>query len=119
MKLGRLAFALIVLVGTTSFALAGERVRMARGVGLSGLASPTCGARAPGCCPVCGMQDPYGHVHRGPGIGYRRGGYSRAPGYGAGPYIQPGPPTAAITYPYYTVRGPRDFLQRNLSPIGP
>jgi hypothetical protein len=29
------------------------------------------------------------------------------------------PPVAAITYPYYTLRGPRDFLERTPSPIGP
>lgn len=29
------------------------------------------------------------------------------------------PPVAAVTYPYYTLRGPRDFLQREPSPIGP
>ncbi len=38
----------------------------------------------------------------------------------AGPALQPQqPPVAAITYPYYTLRGPRDFLERNPSPIGP
>ena len=31
----------------------------------------------------------------------------------------PGPSTGAVTYPYYTLRGPRDFLARNPSPIGP
>ncbi|HID77579.1 MAG TPA: hypothetical protein EYP56_16485 [Planctomycetaceae bacterium] len=31
----------------------------------------------------------------------------------------PGPPTGAITYPYYTVRGPRDFLAAEPRPIGP
>jgi hypothetical protein len=31
----------------------------------------------------------------------------------------PGPPTGAITYPYYTVRGPRDYLARNPQSIGP
>ncbi len=30
-----------------------------------------------------------------------------------------GPPTAAIAYPYYTTRGPRDFLDRNPQSIGP
>jgi hypothetical protein len=29
------------------------------------------------------------------------------------------PPMAAITYPYYTLRGPRDFLERTPTPIGP
>jgi hypothetical protein len=27
--------------------------------------------------------------------------------------------TGVVTYPYYTLRGPRDFLQRNPQPIGP
>lgn len=37
---------------------------------------------------------------------------------GPGPY-NPGPPTGQVTYPYYTTRGPRDFLQRVPTPIGP
>jgi len=35
------------------------------------------------------------------------------------PVVDPGPPSAAITYPYYTTRGPRDFLARNPRSIGP
>jgi len=31
----------------------------------------------------------------------------------------PGPPAGAITYPYYTLRGPRDFLASNPRSIGP
>ena len=30
-----------------------------------------------------------------------------------------GPPTAAVTYPYYTTRGPRDFLLDQPQTIGP
>lgn len=30
-----------------------------------------------------------------------------------------GPPTGSTTYPYYTTRGPRDFLARNPRDIGP
>jgi hypothetical protein len=30
-----------------------------------------------------------------------------------------GPPTGTITYPYYTTRGPRDFLANNPPSIGP
>ena len=33
--------------------------------------------------------------------------------------INPGPPTGTITYPYYTTRGPRDFLAQDLRPLGP
>jgi hypothetical protein len=37
--------------------------------------------------------------------------------YGA---TQPaGPPTGAVAYPYYTTRGPRDFLAKNPPSIGP
>jgi hypothetical protein len=31
----------------------------------------------------------------------------------------PGPPAGQVAYPYYTVRGPRDFLQDNPPTIGP
>jgi len=30
-----------------------------------------------------------------------------------------GPPTGAVAYPYYTTRGPRDFLASNPPSIGP
>ena len=30
-----------------------------------------------------------------------------------------GPPTGAVAYPYYTTRGPRDFLARCPPPVGP
>jgi hypothetical protein len=43
----------------------------------------------------------------------RAGG--RNGGYDAGAY---GPPTAAIAYPYYTTRGPRDFFEPNPPSIG-
>ena len=35
------------------------------------------------------------------------------------PAYQAGPPTAAVTYPYYTVRGPRDFLMNDPPSLGP
>jgi hypothetical protein len=38
---------------------------------------------------------------------------------GAPDVFAPGPPTGAITYPYYTVRGPRDFLASDPRPVGP
>ncbi|MBN2216477.1 MAG: hypothetical protein JW719_03780 [Pirellulales bacterium] len=51
----------------------------------------------PGCAEGCGLMDR---------IRGRR-------------YVNPGPPTGAVTYPYYTVRGPRDFLMKSPSPLGP
>ena len=42
-----------------------------------------------------------------------RGGYPEYPAYNAGT------PTGQVAYPYYTVRGPRDFLMCNPPSIGP
>lgn len=38
-----------------------------------------------------------------------------------GPQQPSGPPSGAITYPYYTLKGPRDFLSssNNTRPVGP
>ncbi|TWT46831.1 hypothetical protein [Botrimarina hoheduenensis] len=33
--------------------------------------------------------------------------------------FNPGPPTGQVAYPYYTTRGPRDFLMANPPSIGP
>ena len=33
--------------------------------------------------------------------------------------FNPGPSTGAVAYPYYTTRGPRDFLAKNPTSIGP
>ncbi len=33
--------------------------------------------------------------------------------------IEAGPPTGAVAYPYYTTRGPRDFLVNDPPSIGP
>ena len=33
--------------------------------------------------------------------------------------VESGPPAGAVTYPYYTTRGPRDFLAKNPRSIGP
>lgn len=46
-------------------------------------------------------------LHGGAGSGY------------AGPQGPPGPPTGQVAYPYYTTRGPRDFLASNPPDIGP
>ena len=54
---------------------------------------------APGCscCPFCGC------------------GPSGDQNYN----FNPGPPVAQTAYPYYTLRGPRDFLLNNPPSIGP
>ncbi|OYP33844.1 hypothetical protein [Rhodopirellula sp. MGV] len=62
-------------------------------------------------------------------IGWQQGGldYSSHLGPGAGAMghqraqsqqFTPGPPTGQVAYPYYTVRGPRDFLQSDPPSIG-
>ncbi|MDY0165660.1 MAG: hypothetical protein RBS80_03905 [Thermoguttaceae bacterium] len=64
-------------------------------------------ARAPeNCARSCGLLGRLGCR----GIG--RGGTGSE-------MIQAGPPTGAIAYPYYTTRGPRDFLANNPPSIGP
>lgn len=43
-------------------------------------------------------------------------------GFPSRPVMQPfvsGPPVGTVVYPYYTVRGPRDFLLSNPPPLGP
>jgi hypothetical protein len=58
-----------------------------------------CSGPAPGCscCPFCGC------------------GPSGDQNYN----FNPGPPVAQTAYPYYTLRGPRDFLLNNPPSIGP
>jgi hypothetical protein len=60
--------------------------------------------------------------------GCHLGGHGGGPGCfgGGGPGAHPwqdgppsGPPTAHVGYPYYTLRGPRDFLLNNPPSIGP
>lgn len=58
----------------------------------------------------------------GMGGGGMAGGAGIGDGSGMGYYPQAnyaGPPTGAVTYPYYTNRGPRDFLARRPLDIGP
>ena len=71
----------------------------------------------PNCtCQKCGR----GYCCGGPGVGC-----SCCPFCGCGPSgdhnynFAPGPPTAQTAYPYYTLRGPRDFLLNNPPSIGP
>lgn len=59
-------------------------------------------------CPVHGFACPPVCQHR-LAAHHARGGEA----------FNPGPPVGQVTYPYYTVRGPRDFLQKSPTPIGP
>lgn len=83
----------------------------------------------PGYCPTgdCGPYGPCGHGGKHPGGGRYgwHGAAHRTPGYPMlhhhhhREYVGPqGPPTAQVAYPYYTTRGPRDFLLDNPPSIG-
>ncbi len=48
--------------------------------------------------------------------GHQHGAYAGM--HGAPEEAASGPPSAAVAYPYYTNRGPRDFLQNNPPNIG-
>ncbi|MCG8648735.1 MAG: hypothetical protein MI861_02820 [Pirellulales bacterium] len=90
------------------------------GRGVLGRLGSACGCGVGGCRNGCVA---------GP-IGWQQGGHDYSShlqpgvfGYGARanlnsrPFV-PGSPTAQIGYPYYTVRGPRDFLLNNPPSIG-
>lgn len=71
-----------------------------------------------GCDPYAGCGPHGGHGHHGYGNGYGNGGgfldQMRYRHQG-----EPGPASAAVVYPYYTTRGPRDFLAAHPRDIGP
>ena len=70
----------------------------------------TCGDCGKGCC-ICEMAGRAAGAVRG--LNPHSGGYPEMPTY------NPGPPVGQVAYPYYTVRGPRDFLRDNPPSIGP
>lgn len=97
---------------------------------LFGLLAAGLVSAATGCCTMCNnCQTCDGHPTRG--CGPFGSGHSAGCGAGdvhprmaalhggrngSGPDF--GPPSAAIAYPYYTTRGPRDFLEPNPPTIG-
>jgi hypothetical protein len=88
-----------------------------------------------GGCAKCGHEPWRTSCQPGP-IGWQQGGHNYgahlqpgglaahlAPGHAAAQQLQsqpfnPGPPTGTVAYPYYTHRGPRDFLLDNPPTIG-
>lgn len=92
----------------------------------SGPGCGDCGPADCGCASNGPVDDGYGApgpMHaagwrrsRGGGPGYGGPSYGGpAPGYGA----YGGPAGGQVAYPYYTTRGPRDFLSPNPRSIGP
>jgi hypothetical protein len=88
---------------------------------MSGLLSRGC--RSGDCANVCGDACGGACGKGGCGNGYgvhplKTAGFGPHPGQH--PQAQPaGPPVGQYGYPYYTLRGPRDFLQNNPPSIGP
>lgn len=64
-------------------------------------------ATAPGTCAPCGIGGACPGGYPGPCLG------------GNGPCVMGGAPLTAMQYPYYTTRGPRDFLVSEPKPLGP
>jgi hypothetical protein len=100
---------------------------------------PCCDGCGGGGCSDCGMAG--GTVASPDQAAMAAGGHRRGPGSYAVPAkrhpaqghplvhqrrnaggeyeFAAGPPSAGVTYPYYTTRGPRDYLARNPRSIGP
>jgi hypothetical protein len=73
------------------------------------------GCSSGGPCQNLAMKVAGGFCGCGPGAGM----CPHAGGYPEQPSFQPGPPTGQVAYPYYTTRGPRDFLLDNPPSVGP
>jgi len=100
-------------------------------LGSGGCSTCGIGAGRNGCVPSPLGWQQGGHNYSGnlgpghgqPGQGQPGHGGYLAPGHRAAQQIQsqpfnPGPPTGTVAYPYYTHRGPRDFLLDNPPTIG-
>lgn len=75
-----------------------------------------------GCKPGCRDCAAGAHVGRYGGLAKHHLSPAERAALAASDYgaTQPaGPPTGAVAYPYYTTRGPRDFLAKNPPSIGP
>jgi len=77
------------------------------------------------CCGADGCSDGKGRRGRGcstcggRGCGLCRGLNPHAGGYPEAQDFNPSPATGQVAYPYYTVKGPRDFLRNNPPSMGP
>ena len=79
----------------------------------------SCDASCDASCDGCG--DPVRCRRSADGPGYfKPRGLCKDCCTGGGGFVEAaGPATGAVTYPYYTTRGPRDFLAKNPPSIGP
>jgi hypothetical protein len=149
MKRALFAVAALTLVATSTGCCCFERMFCGCGSNAYGHEGPCQGGCGQGCggggCSDCGMAGgsvtEQGYADGGGG-GYIEeqlgpGSYAQRPAGGkhhpagghpmahqrrnaGGQYeFAAGPPTGGVTYPYYTTRGPRDFLAKNPRSIGP
>jgi hypothetical protein len=113
--------AVIVLTSLTGCLLGRARRPAACTAGSCAQAPENCASR-PCSGSVDNSEDPnqQSPCHTGGLLGdrLRRGGIDGGEG-DDGEGFAPGPPSGAVAYPYYTTRGPRDFLARNPQSIGP
>lgn len=92
--------------------------------GCCGGESGCCACDSESCCGGCESGN-CGGGGRGCGpcqriVGQVASGFCpHSRGYPATYNFNPGPPSGQTAYPYYTTRGPRDFLQNNPPTIGP
>jgi hypothetical protein len=103
---------------------------LASGVQMAGYPAAATGVFGGNCPDGSCAPGGYGYGHHGyPGGPFQGGHYGhfggahRTPGYPHHhlhrEYVGPqGPPTAQVAYPYYTIRGPRDFFLDNPPSIG-
>jgi hypothetical protein len=148
MKRALLAVAALTLVATSTGCCCFERMfcwgcGSGNCYGHEGPCQAGCGAACGGAgCSDCGMagnsvteggyvDGGYENMQMGPGsYAQRPVGRKHHPAGGhpmvhqrrnaGGQYeFAAGPPTGGVTYPYYTNRGPRDFLAKNPRSIGP
>ncbi len=113
----------VVLVGLTGCVAQHGRRPWACMGGSCAQAPENCAACDTGCGEACeGYADPACRQCCGgpgffkPGCLGKRCGACCEGEYAA---AEAGPATGAVTYPYYTTRGPRDFLAKNPRSIGP
>ncbi len=93
--------AVVLAVGIAGCAHRG----MYGGHAAGGCMAGSCMAAPETCAPCGGPACPGGHPGRCLGA--------------HGPCMMGGAPLGAMQYPYYTTRGPRDFLAKDPQPIGP
>ncbi|MCU0713163.1 MAG: hypothetical protein MUC43_13975 [Pirellula sp.] len=110
--------------GIRALALFGLTVTLFSGCGILGRRCNDCnGCNSPiGCRPCAvGWQrggTDYGHHLRGHHGGHLGGHHAGQQAYAQDPQTGSGVPAAATAYPYYTVRGPRDFFANNPPNLG-